>query len=61
MKKAYALLSALAFLACLASVSPLLEGIRERGWNGVNYGRILFPLIIGIVFFSMYRKKPKAE
>lgn len=55
--KIYALLAILALIACMAGVFNVAEGIRQRGWDGVNYGRILFPLLVSMVFFRLYKKK----
>ena len=55
--KIYALLAILALITCMAGVFDVAEGIRQRGWDGVNYGRILFPLLVSMVFFRLYKKK----
>ena len=56
MKKGYAVIAAAALIACLTGISELAEGIAARGWSGVNYGRIGFPLLIGGGAFWLYQK-----
>lgn len=55
--KIYALLAILALITCMAGVFNVAEGIRQRGWDGVNYGRILFPLLISSIFCWLHKKK----
>ena len=43
-------------ITALTGVPELIEGIRARGAGGVNYGRIVFPLLIGVIAFWQYRK-----
>ena len=58
MKKAYLVIAVVAFIVCLTGIPYLAEGIAVRGWGGVNYGRIIFPLLIsGISFVSFKRRK----
>ena len=57
MKKAYLLISVIAFIACLKGISYLIEGISQRGWTGVNYGRLIFPLLIVGISLQRFRKK----
>ena len=58
-KKACIAILILSILALLNGVSHMIEGIRMRGFGGVNYGGVFFPLIIGIgaVYFLMKSKK----
>ena len=56
MKKVYLVISVIAFISCLTGVSYLVEGIAARGWDGVNYGRIIFPLLISGIFLWLYKK-----
>ena len=35
----------------------LIEGIVERGLAGVNYGRVLFPLLFSGLCFWQFKKK----
>lgn len=57
MKKVYLTILIFAIIACLTSIPYFIDGIASRGMGGVNYGRILFPLLIGIVSFWLYQKK----
>ena len=58
MKKVYVVISVVALIACLTGITYLAEGIAARGWDGVNYGRIIFPLLVsGISFWLLKRKK----
>ena len=51
MKKVYRVVAAIAFLTCLTGIPYLFDGISVRGWDGVNYGRVLLPLLLcGISF-----------
>lgn len=56
MKKLYIIVAIFALIAVLAGVSYLVEGIRARGFDGVNYGRVLFPAIVCGLSFWFYRK-----
>ena len=57
MKKTYLVIAVVALITCIAGVFPLAAGIAERGWGGVNYGRVIFPLLIGVVALCLYSKK----
>lgn len=58
MKKVYLAIAVFALIACLTGICYLVEGIIAKGWGGVNYGRIIFPLLIsGISFWLFIRKK----
>ena len=58
-KKACIVILALSILALLNGVGRLIEGISARGVGGVNYGGVIFPLVIGIgaVYFLRNSKK----
>lgn len=56
MKKLCLVITVVALITCLTGVSYLVEGIAARGWDGVNYGRIIFPLLISGIFFWLYKK-----
>lgn len=56
-KKVYLILTIFALIALLTGIPYLAEGIRARGIAEVNWGRVLFPLLIGIVGFYMYKKR----
>ena len=57
MKKTYLVIAAIALITCIAGAFPLAAGIAERGWGGVNYGRVVFPLLIGAAALCLYSKK----
>ena len=57
MKKAYFIVSVIAFITCLTGIPYFFDGISARGWGGVNYGRVLFPLLICGISFWHYQKK----
>ena len=59
MKKAYLVISIIALVTCLTGIPYLVEGIAERGLAGVNYGRIIFPLLIIGITFWLYKRKEK--
>lgn len=48
MKKVWIVVSVIAIIALLNGIVCLVEGIDLRGVSGVNYGRVIFPLLIGI-------------
>lgn len=56
MKKVYLMIAVVALITCLKGIPYLVEGIAARGWDGVNYGRIVFPLLISGIFFRLYKK-----
>ena len=58
-KKACIVIVILSSISLLNGVSHMIEGIRMRGLGGVNYGSVIFPLLIGIgdVCFSVKSKK----
>ena len=55
MKKLYIIVGVFALIAALAGVSYLVEGIRARGFDGVNYGRVLFPALVCGLSIWLYR------
>lgn len=56
MKKLYIIVAIVAFIAVLTGIPYLIDGIRERGFDGVNYGRVIFPVIICALSFRLYNK-----
>ncbi len=46
----------IAFIALLQGFSYIVEGITQCGWGGVNYGRIIFPLLISGISFWQYKR-----
>ena len=57
MKKVYLVVLIFAIIACLTGLPYLVDGIASRGLDGVNYGRILFPMLLGIISLLLYRKE----
>ena len=57
MKKVYFVIAIIAFVTCLTGIPYLVEGIAARGWGGVNYGRIIFPLLISGISFRLFKRK----
>lgn len=57
MKKVYLVISVIAFITCLTGIPNLVEGIAARGWGGVNYGRIIFPLLISGISFWLFKRR----
>lgn len=56
MKKTYLVICIISFITCLTGIPYLYAGIIERGLAGVNYGRVIFPIVICGVFFWLYKK-----
>ena len=54
-KNWYLVLSIVGLVFVVTAIPNLIEGIEARGFGGVNYGSIGFPLIISIVSFVLYR------
>ena len=57
MKKVYLIIAIVALITCLTGIPYLVEGIAVRGWGGVNYGRIIFPLLISGISFGLFKRK----
>ena len=57
MRKLWLVILIIAIIGLLSGISYLADGIAQRGFGGVNYGRVIFPLIIGIAAFYFYKKK----
>lgn len=48
----------LSITGLLNGIRYLIEGIRLRGFDGVNYGRVVFPLlVIGIAVYFLKKQK----
>ena len=60
MKKVYLAIAIVALITCLTGLSDLAEGIAARGWSGVNYGRVLFPLLISGISFLLFKRKTQS-
>ena len=56
-KKVYFAIAIFAAITLLTQIPYLIGAIGERGVTGVNYGRVVFPLLISVAAFGMYRKK----
>jgi len=57
MKKVYFIICIIALITFLTGIPYVITGIAERGMDGVNYGRVVFPLLISAVSFWLYRKQ----
>lgn len=57
MKKTCLIVGGFALVALLTGIPVLIHGIAQRGPGGVNYGRVLFPLLLSGVCFYLYKKK----
>ena len=57
MKKVYLAVTAIALILCVEGIFSLAEGIAARGWGGVNYGQVLFPLLIGGFSFWQFKRE----
>lgn len=57
MKKVFLVVAIVALITCLTGIPNLVEGITSRGWDGVNYGRIIFPLLISGISFCLFKGK----
>lgn len=51
MKNANLVICIIALITFLTGIPTLFEGITKRGINGVNYGRVIFPLLICCISF----------
>lgn len=52
----------LAITGLLNGISYLISGISARGIGGVNYGRVIFPLLVGaIAVYFLKKEKKKIE
>ena len=46
----------LAITGLLNGISYLISGISARGIGGVNYGRVIFPLLVGAIAVYFFKK-----
>lgn len=58
-KKVFIVILILAIIGLLTGISYLVEGISTRGIDGVNYGRVIFPLLIGVIAVYFLKKEKK--
>ena len=56
MKKVALVICVFALITALTGIPYMVEGITLRGWSGVNYGRVVFPLLISGISFVCYKK-----
>lgn len=56
-KKVYLFVAIFAGIALLTGLSYLVQGIGARGVAGVNYGRVVFPLLVMLVSLWLYKKR----
>lgn len=57
MRKVYLVICVFALISLVKGIPYLITGIMERGMVGVNYGRVIFPLLISGIFFWLFKKK----
>ena len=55
-KKVCIVILVLAVIGLLTGMSYLAEGIQARGIGGVNYGRVIFPLLVGVIAVYFLKK-----
>lgn len=48
-KKVCIVVLLIAIIGLLTGISYLVHGINMRGIYGVNYGRVIFPLLVGAI------------
>lgn len=58
-KKVFIVILILAIIGLLTGVSYLVEGISTRGIDGVNYGRVIFPLLVGVIAVYFLKREKK--
>lgn len=56
-KKVCLIVIIFAAIAFLTGMSYLVNGIQARGVTGVNYGRVIFPLLICGIAFYLFKKQ----
>ncbi len=56
-KKVYLIIAVFAGIALLTGLSYLVQGIGARGFAGVNYGRVIFPLLVMLLSLWFYKKR----
>ena len=58
-KKVFIVILILAIIGLLTGISYLVEGISTRGIDGVNYGRVIFPLLVGVIAVYFLKREKK--
>jgi len=56
-KQTWLVICVIAVITCLTGISELAAGIAARGWDGVNYGRVVFPVLLGSIALWQYQRK----
>lgn len=59
MNKVLLVICIISFISFLTGMDYLVSGIRARGFDGVNYGRVIFPLLISGISFWLHKKNKK--
>ena len=57
MRKAMLALAIFFLIALLTGIPAIVKGVASRGFGGLNYGRVIFPLLLSGVCFHLYTKK----
>ena len=57
MKKIYLLMAILGLTSAVTGVSELVQTIAQNDPAGVNYGNVIFPVLLCVFSFWMYRRK----
>ena len=57
MKKLCIIVCIFAFIALLTGIPYIIDGIRERGFDGVNYGPVLFPALLCGLSIRLYKNR----
>lgn len=60
-KKICIVILILSIVALLTGISYLVEGISARGIGGVNYGRVIFPLLVGVIAVYFLKKGRRSK
>lgn len=58
-KKVFIVILILAIIGLLTGISYLVEGISTRGIDDVNYGRVIFPLLVGVIAVYFLKREKK--
>ena len=57
MKKLCIIVGIFAFIALLTGIPYIIDGIRDSGFDGVNYGRVLVPALLCSLSLWLYKKR----
>ena len=58
-KKVCIVILFLAIIGLLNGICYLAEGISTRGIDNVNYGRVIFPILVGVITVYFLKRKKK--